>query len=220
VIPGNERLVGHLVNHLYKRGATVHYGSNVPVHVSGHAARDELRLVLGLVRPRHFVPVHGEYRHLRRHAMLAAEMGVPPTQCHLLEDGDVLEVQASGARFGPRVSAGRVFVDGRSVGEVETYVLRDRRHMAADGVIVVVAALAEQGGVAYGPELLARGVVAEEAGAEVLDGARAEVADALARLRIEEHDDQGAQDVVRRTVRRYFRRLDRSPLVIPLVFSM
>jgi len=221
VIPGNERVVGHLVNHLYKRGATVHYGSNVPVHVSGHAARDELRLVLGLVRPRHFVPVHGEYRHLRRHAMLAVEMGVPPTQCHLLEDGDVLELHRDGARYGERVTAGRVFVDGRGVGEVETYVLRDRRHMAADGVIVVVAALAEHGGgVAYGPELLARGVVAEEAGAEILEGARLEVADALARLRIEEHDDQGAQDLVRRTVRRYFRRLDRSPLVIPLVFPM
>jgi ribonuclease J len=221
VIPGNERAIGHLVDHLYRRGATVYYGRNVPVHVSGHAARDELRLVLGLVRPRHFVPVHGEYRHLRRHALLAAEMGVAREQCHLLEDGDVLEMGPDGVGRGEPVPAGRVFVDGRGVGEVETYVLRDRRHMAADGVIVVVAALAGHGpGVTWGPELLARGVVAEEAGAEVLDGARAAVVAALETLTREEYDDVEAQDVVRRTVRRYFRRLDRRPLVIPFVFSM
>jgi ribonuclease J len=221
VIPGNERAIGQLVDHLYRRGATVHYGRAAPVHVSGHASRDELRLVLGLVRPRHFVPVHGEYRHLRRHAQLAAEMGVAAERCHLLEDGDVLEITAAGARRGEPVAAGRVFVDGRGVGEVETYVLRDRRHMSADGVIVAVVALGGHGGgLVYGPELLARGVVAEEAGAEVLDGARGALAAALDELTRTEHDDAEAHDVVRRTLQRYFRRLDRRPLVIPFVFSM
>ena len=113
IIPGNERAISSLVNHLYRRGAIVYYDRVAPVHVSGHASQEELKLMLNLVRPRHFVPVHGEYRHLVRHCRLATEVGVPMWRCHLLEDGDVLELDGGEARRGERVTAGRVFVDGR-----------------------------------------------------------------------------------------------------------
>jgi ribonuclease J len=121
VIPGNERAIGSLVNHLYRRGAIVHYdrftGGAERVHVSGHASQEELKIVLNVVRPRHFVPVHGEYRHLVRHIDLAREVGIPAERCHLLEDGDVLELDREGARRPERVTAGRVFVDG-GIGDV------------------------------------------------------------------------------------------------------
>jgi ribonuclease J len=180
IIPGNERPIANLVNHLYRRGAIVHYGRTAPIHVSGHASQEELKLVLNLVRPAHFVPVHGEYRHLVRHRQLAAEVGVAEAGCHLLEDGDVLELTDVGAQRGERVAAGRVFVDGKGIGGVEGVVLRDRRHLSEDGFVLAVLAIAQHSGdIIAGPDLITRGVVAEEASGEVMENARAEVLQAL-----------------------------------------
>src|SRR5207247_4520308 len=133
IIPGNERAISKLVNHLYRRGAVVYYDRVARVHVSGHASQEELKLVLHLVRPRHFVPVHGEYRHLVRHQRLAMEVGIPAERCHLLEDGDVLELDDAGARRAERVTAGRVFVDGEGTGGVGGGVLGGGRHLSAGG---------------------------------------------------------------------------------------
>ncbi len=222
IIPGNERAISSLVNHLYRRGAIVYYDRTAPVHVSGHASQEELKLVLNLVRPRHFVPVHGEYRHLVRHVRLATQVGVPADRCHLLEDGDVLEVDGEGARRTERVTAGRVFVDGKGVGEVEEFVLRDRRHLSEDGLVLAVIALAQQSGdIVAGPDLVSRGVVTEEASGEVLERAREEIVDALAAINPESRTDPAeVKEEVRKALRRYFKRFDRRPVILPFVLEM
>jgi ribonuclease J len=222
VIPGNERAISSLVNHLYRRGAIVHYGRNTPIHVSGHASQEELKLVLNLVRPQHFVPVHGEYRHLVRHLQLAREVGVPAGGCHLLEDGDVLALGPEGARRPERVPAGRVFVDGKGIGEVGDVVLRDRRHLSEDGLVLAVLAIAQQSGeIVAGPDLVSRGVVAEEARPEVFEGARSEVLEALGSINPESRTDPAeVQEEVRKALRRYFKRLDRRPVILPFVLEM
>ena len=222
IIPGNERAISSLVNHLYRRGATVHYGRSVPIHVSGHASQEELKLVLNLVRPRHFVPVHGEYRHLVRHLQLAREVGVPGDGCHLLEDGDVLELGPAGAERPGRVPAGRVFVDGKGIGEVGDVVLRDRRHLSEDGLVLAVLAIAQQSGdIVAGPDLVSRGVVADEAIPEVFEGARSEVLVALDMINPESRTDPAeVKEEVRKALRRYFKRLDRRPVILPFVLEM
>jgi len=223
IIPGNERAISSLVNHLYRRGAVVHYGRTAAVHVSGHASQEELKLVLNLVRPRHFIPVHGEYRHLVRHVRLAEEVGIPPESCHLLEDGDVLELDAAGvARRRERVTAGRVFVDGKGIGDVEDEVLRDRRHLSEDGLVLAVLAIAQQSGeIVAGPDLISRGVVTEEASPEVLERARGAVLDALAAINPESRTDPAeVKEEVRKALRRYFKRFDRRPVILPFVMEM
>src|SRR5690606_13511925 len=129
-IPGNERAVTGIVNHATKRGADVYREGALEVHTSGHASQEELKLVLRLVKPRYFVPVHGEYRHLARHLRLAIETGVDPERGFLLEDGETLEIDERGARREAPVTAGRVFVDGKGIGDVEELVLRDRRRLS------------------------------------------------------------------------------------------
>jgi ribonuclease J len=222
IIPGNERAIASLVNHLYRRGAIVHYGRTTPVHVSGHAAQEELKLVLNLVRPRHFVPVHGEYRHLVRHVRLAVEVGVPAAACHLLEDGDVLELDGAEARRADRVTAGRVFVDGKGMGDVADEVLRDRRHLSADGLVLAVLAVHQQTGeIVAGPDLVSRGVLAEEASPEVLEQAKGAVLEAVQAINPESRTDPAAvQEEVRRALRRYFKRFDRRPVILPFVMEM
>jgi ribonuclease J len=222
IIPGNERAISSLVNHLYRRGATVHYGRGAPIHVSGHASQEELKLVLNLVRPRHFVPVHGEYRHLVRHLQLAREVGVPADGCHLLEDGDVLEIGVDGVERPERVPAGRVFVDGKGVGEVGDVVLRDRRHLSEDGLVLAVLAIAQQSGdIVAGPDLVSRGVLADEASPEVFEGARTMVLDALGAINPESRTDPAeVKEEVRKALRRYFKRLDRRPVILPFVLEM
>jgi ribonuclease J len=222
IIPGNERAISSLVNHLYRRGAIVHYGRNAPIHVSGHASQEELKLVLNLVRPRHFIPVHGEYRHLVRHLQLAREVGVPPDGCHLLEDGDVLELLPDGAERMERVPAGRVFVDGKGIGEVGDVVLRDRRHLSEDGLVLAVLAIAQQSGdIVAGPDLVSRGVVADEAIPEVFEGARSMVLEALGAINPESRTDPAeVKEEVRKALRRYFKRLDRWPVILPFVLEM
>jgi ribonuclease J len=222
IIPGNERAISSLVNHLYRRGAIVHYGRSAPIHVSGHASQEELKLVLNLVRPRYFVPVHGEYRHLMRHRRLAEEVGVPADGCHLLEDGDVLELRADGATRAERVAAGRVFVDGKGVGEVGDVVLRDRRHLSEDGLVLAVVAIGQQSGdIVAGPDLVSRGVVGDDAGPEVMEGARGAIVAALHAINPESRTDAAeVQEEVRKALRRYFKRMNRRPVVLPFVLEM
>ncbi|MEK7204328.1 MAG: ribonuclease J, partial [candidate division NC10 bacterium] len=158
VIPGNEQSIARTVNQLFKRGARVITEDIVPgVHVSGHPSQEELKLMLNLTRPQVFVPVHGEYRHLYFHAQLAREMGLPADNVFLLDDGDVLEVRPSWAGVVRKVPAGRVFVDGKGVGDVGDTVLRDRQHLAQDGMVVVVIGFDKAGNVVAGPDIVSRG---------------------------------------------------------------
>src|SRR5205823_9275660 len=159
VIPGNERTVSRIINDLYRRGAEVLYEDNAFVHVSGHASQEDLKRMLTLTRPRYFVPVHGEYRHLLGHATLAESTGLPRDRIFVIEDGQGVELTRTTARLLSGIPAGRVFVDGRGVGDVGPVVLRDRQLLAEDGMIVVSLAVDARGAVLAGPDLASRGVV-------------------------------------------------------------
>lgn len=220
VIPGNERTIARLIDHLCRRGAEVYYEAIACVHVSGHASQEELQLMLNLVRPRYFVPIHGEYRHLVRHCQLAREVGLAADDIFLLENGQVLEITARGAWVGEPVPAGRVFVDG--LGGVEEAVLRDRRHIAEDGVVVAIVGMAQHTGeLLAGPDLLSRGFLATTNG-EGFEAAKEAVRMALEELPPESRTDVGTvKEQVRLSLRRYFRRtLGRRPVVLPFVVEM
>ena len=224
VIPGNERSVHSLLNRLAKRGAQIHTGDREGVHVSGHAYRDELRTMIQLVRPRFFVPVHGEYRHLTEHRRLAADTGlIPLDRCILLEDGDVLEIDDAGAHTGEKVVAGRVLVDGTGEGDVDFEVLHERRHLSEDGFVVAVIAIHQQTGeITSGPELITRGVLAGDGDQAYLDEAKSAVLAKLREITPESRADLlEVEDAVRRVLKKFFSKTrGRRPLIVPHVFEM
>ncbi|HWO94239.1 MAG TPA: ribonuclease J [Dehalococcoidia bacterium] len=179
-IPGNDALVDRVIDNLFKLGARVLYSKVASVHVRGHAAQEELKLILRLVRPRFFMPIHGEYRHLVHHADLATQMGLPRENVFVLEDGDVLELDRDQAYLEERVPASYVYVDGLGVGDVDHVVLRDRWHMATDGTVVVVVTMDKQTGQVVGlPEVVWRGFVDAEESEELLQRTREAVAASL-----------------------------------------
>lgn len=224
IIPGNERTINNMINHIARRGATTYHAQKRGVHVSGHASRDELALVLNLVRPRYFVPVHGEYRHLAAHCSLAREIGLSERQVFLLENGQVLQLghPEGPSLLGP-VRSGRVLVDGKGIGDVDDVVLRDRRHLAQDGILVVVLAVDQTSGELIGdPDLLVRGVVEDEEAARLGREARSVVRETLAAIAPESRtDSQEVQEEVRKALRRYARKtLGRRPVVLPVVMEL
>ena len=221
-IPGNEKTISNLINHLYRRGAAVHYEKVSEIHVSGHASQEELKTMLQLTRPRYFVPIHGEYRHLVRHRKLAQDVGLPEDHCFILEDGDVLEMTATSAKKVQPIQVGRVFVDGKGVGDVGDVVIRDRRHLSEDGMVLAVMAIHQQSGeIVAGPDLISRGFMRDEEGEEVLGQARKVVLDILANLNRETRTDPAElQEEVRKALRRYFRkRFERHPVVLPYIIE-
>jgi ribonuclease J len=223
VIPGNEKAIGSMVNHMYRRGARVVDSSTAPVHVSGHASRDELAFMLKIVRPRYFVPVHGEYRQLSHHRSLAQSAGLSAEDVFLLENGQTLEIDERGARQGESVRAGRVFVDGKGVGDVSDVVLRDRRHLSRDGLLLAVLTIDQHtGDLISGPDFVSRGVFAEGEEAEYFEAARGVVAETLAAITPESRTDSiEVSEEVRRALRRYLSRtLARRPVVLPYVMEM
>ncbi len=223
IIPGNERTISNLVNHMVRRGAQVFHSQNANVHVSGHASRDELALMLSLVKPRYFVPVHGEYRHLARHLQLARSMGVPDDDAFLLENGQVLEITDSEARRAEPVPAGRVFVDGKGIGDIGDIVLRDRRHLSQDGFLLAVLAIDQRTGeLIAGPDFTARGLFAENDSSRYFEAAREVVTATLARIAPESRTDSlEVKEEVRKALRRYLSKtLDRRPVVLPIVMEM
>jgi len=223
VIPGNERAISNLMNHFYRRGAEVVTERLAPCHVSGHGSQEELRLMLALTRPRYFIPIHGEYRHLVLHRRLAEGAGVPSENCLQVEDGDVLELSADAARRANPVAAGRVLVDGKGVGDVGDVVLRDRRHLSADGLILAIMAINQKSGdVLAGPDLVSRGVVLEEMQQEHMQQARAAILEALDEVNVESRTDPvEVKEKVRKALGRYFKRaLGRRPVILPFVVEM
>lgn len=221
-IPGNEKTIANLINHLYRRGAEVHYEKVSEIHVSGHASQDELKTMLQLTRPRYFVPIHGEYRHLVRHRRLAQEVGVPMENCFILEDGDVLELTANSAQKTKPIQVGRVFVDGKGVGDVGDVVIRDRRHLSEGGMVLAVMAIHQQSGeLVAGPELISRGFMLPEESEEVLESAKTEVLATLSQMNRETRADPAElKEEVRKALRRFFRkRLERHPVVLPYIIE-
>jgi ribonuclease J len=223
IIPGNERAISDVINHLCRRGAQVLHEPIADLHVSGHASQSELTLMLQLTRPRYFVPVHGEYRHLIRHAALAAEVGIAPEECFVLEDGDVLEIDAAGARRAESVPSGRVFVDGKGVGDVGDVVLRDRRHLSDGGLVLAILAINQHTGeVISGPDLISRGFVFEDDSQAYFEHAKEAVLEALAALAPESRTVPAeVKEEMRKTLRRYFKKtLERRPVILPVVMEL
>ncbi|MEO5363620.1 MAG: ribonuclease J [Magnetococcus sp. DMHC-8] len=226
-IPGNERTIWTLINQFVRRGVEVVHEKNMPeIHVSGHAPREDLKLMLALTRPRFFVPIHGELRHLRSHCRLAVQMGVLPDHSVMLENGDRAVLTRESLTVVEQVVHGRVFVDGKGVGDVGDIVLRDRLHLSEDGLVVVVLVVDKgTGQPVQRPELLTRGVVHEDDSQALLSEAKDAVEKALAlgpkALDFADEEGVGPREMAQRALRRFFkRRLGRRPAVIPLVMEM
>ena len=222
LIPGNEPAIHRVVDALYRTGADVFHMPADPVHASGHAAQEELRLMLSLVRPRWFVPIHGERRHLQHHARLAEEVGIPKDHVIICEDGDVVDVGERVAIV-DRVQAGMTFVDGLGIGDVGGEVLRDRRKLAGDGVVVVVVTVDSQTGeLVGGPDIVNRGFVYEEASRDILDEARDRVVAAIGETADARVTDPSAlQQDIRLTLGRYFNEVtQRKPVILPVVMEV
>jgi ribonuclease J len=221
VIPGNERTVGRIINGLYRRGAEVLYEDNAFVHVSGHASQEDLKRMLTLTRPRYFVPVHGEYRHLLGHARLATEVGLAPERIFLMEDGAALEVSKSEATVITGIPAGRVLVDGTGVGDVGPVVLRDRELLAEEGMIAVAITVNRDGAVVAGPSIASRGVVYVKENAALLEELRVAVSDAVAAMElVERRDRELLSERMRFTVRRFVnQRFQRKPVILPMILE-
>ena len=222
VIPGNEKSVGRVMNHIARRGAEIITEEDKHVHVSGHGSREELKLLLSLVRPRYFVPIHGEYRQLARHARMATEVHAATTVI-TAEDGDVIRFDEAGGRIADRVPTGRILIDGTRTGEVADEVLRDRKHLAGDGLVVLVVGINGQtGAVEMAPEVITRGLATDAKQAELLREAPGLVVRAIEEAPIEERTDPGLiKERVRLELQRLFRkRAGRRPLILPVVMEL
>ncbi len=224
-IPGNEKSIGRVMNHLARRGATVIHEGTKHVHVSGHGSEEELKLVLSLVKPRYFIPVHGEFRQLSLHARVAKRVFAgrdPHPEILLIENGDIVTVDEAGARIAGKAPVGRVLIDGTLTGEIGDEVLRDRRHLAEDGLVVPVVAINKQTGMLEGvPDIITRGFVMENSEELLADGARV-LAEVIANASLEERTDQGIiKEKLRVELRRFFRkRSGRRPFVLPVIMEI
>jgi ribonuclease J len=222
VIPGNEVAIHRVIDGLYRTGADVYHVGVAPVHISGHASAEELQVMLNLVQPRWFIPVHGERRHLANHARLAREVGIPAENILICDDGDVVEIGET-VRFGKKTQAGMTLVDGAGIGDVGQEVLRDRRKLSADGfVVVVVSADAHTGEILAGPDIITKGFVFEEASEEMLEEARHRTLTSLKKVAAEEVSDPSIlSQHIRSTLRRYFSEtIQRKPVIVPVIMEV
>jgi ribonuclease J len=224
-IPGNEKAIGRVLNHVARRGANVIHEGIKHVHVSGHGSEEELKLMLTLVRPRYFVPIHGEYRQLARHARVAGRVFAgrePRPEILLAENGDVIQIDDKGARIAGKAPVGRILIDGTRTGEIGDEVLRDRRHLAEDGLVVPVVAINKQTGMLEGvPDIITRGFVMEDSEALLAEGARV-LTDVMDHASLEERTDPGIiKEKLRAELRRFFRkRSGRRPFVLPVIMEI
>ena len=225
-IPGNEKYVARTIDQLYRAGADVIYGGHGPtgtVHVSGHGSQEELRLMLNLMKPKYFIPIHGEYRMLRSHAILAEQVGVPPENIFLLDNGDTVEISGGKARYGPKVQAGNVLIDGLGVGDVGNIVLRDRKLLSQDGILVVVVTLSKQNGtILSGPDIISRGFVYVRESEGLLDEANRIVTQTLLKCMEENVNEWSSlKNNVKDALGRYlYEQTRRRPMILPIIMEV
>lgn len=222
-IPGNEKLVSKIVNQLFKKGAEVIYGYSENIHVSGHACQEELKLMQTLIKPKNFIPVHGEYRHLKQHGELAIKLGLNPKNVVIPEVGNVIEVNRSGIRKSGTVISGQIFVDGLGVGDVGNIVLRDRKHLSQDGILTVVVTLSKDNKtIVAGPDIISRGFVYVRESEGLIDEAREIVRNTL--LECEEKnitDWATLKSNVRDELRSYlYEKTKRKPMILPIIMEI
>ena len=220
-VPGNEQLVYRNIDALFAAGASVVYNRIADVHVRGHAAQEELKIVHRIVKARHFIGIHGEYRHLVMHRNLALRLGMAPEDAFVLTDGDVLEIDEQGARKAERVPADYVYVDGLGIGDVDQIVLRDRAHLAGDGMLVVVAAVDRHSGrLVRPPEVMSHGFVGPEEEPALLEGVRQLVTDKLGGEG-DRVDWSAIHETLKDDVAAFLhKRTHRRPLVLPVMMEV
>jgi len=222
-IPGNERSVGRIINQLFKEGAQVVYEPHLGIHTSGHAKQEELKLLLNLCKPRYFIPIHGEHRMLLKHAELAEATGVSKENIIIGEIGLPVEFDAEGVRVRERVTSGQVFVDGLGVGDVGNIVLRDRRQLSTDGILIVVVTMDRQNRrVLAGPDIVSRGFVYVRESEELLDEARERVKEALATCEKDNVSEWGPiKTAIRDALYRYlWEKTKRRPMILPIIMEV
>ncbi len=222
-IPGNEKLVSRVINELFRKGAEVIYEALADIHVSGHACQEELKLIHSIVKPKFFFPVHGEHRHLKQHANLAHKLGMPNDRIFVMEIGKVLELNSDTAKISGSVASGKVLVDGLGVGDVGNIVLRDRKHLSQDGLIVVVITIeGDTGNVAAGPDIISRGFVYVRESEDLMENMREVVKKALDKCEDKRRNDWGARkNVIKDSLRDYiYEKTKRKPMILPIIMEV
>lgn len=222
-IPGNEKLISRVINQLFKRGANVIYESLADVHVSGHACQEELKLIHTLVRPKYFMPVHGEYRHLKQHSILAQKLGMDENNIFISDIGQVLEINENTARLCGYVTAGQVLVDGLGVGDVGNIVLRDRKHLSQDGILTVVVTIEkETGRVIAGPDIISRGFVYVRESEDLMEEARNIVKVSLEKCLKNQITEWAAiKTSIKDDLREYlYEKTKRKPMILPIIMEI
>ncbi len=222
-IPGNEKLVAKTIDHLFKQGANVIYEAVSGIHVSGHASQEELKLMLNLVRPKYFIPVHGEYRMLIKHAQLAEQLGVPRENTFVAENGSIMEFTKSDAAIAGKVTAGRILVDGLGVGDIGNIVLRDRKQLSQDGILIVVMTISkETGTVVAGPDIVTRGFVYVRESEILLDEAKERIRQALTKCGENKFTEWALiKAQVRDVLSKFFyEKTRRRPMILPIIMEI
>ncbi len=219
VIPGNEKMIYNVINNLYKQGAEVIYESLEPIHVSGHACKGELRVLHSLVKPKFFIPVHGEYRHLKKHVRLAEEVGLKDGRAIIAEIGDTVELTKDTMKLAEKFPAGSKFVDGVGIDGVDSYVLRDRIHLSEDGIMVVVAGIGEMTRELASLEIVCKGIVISD---KVLKEARANVINGISQIDIKKvATEEELSQIIRRSVKNYiFKATKKNPMILPVILEV
>ena len=222
-IPGNEKAISRIINELYRKGADVVYEKSEGLHVSGHACQEELKIIHGLVKPKFFIPIHGEQRHLQLNSRLAQSMGMNPRNIHIGELGTVFEFTGKTCKLGGTVPAGKVFVDGTGVGDVGSVVLRDRKHLAEDGMIVVCINLsAEDGSVITGPDIITRGFIYVKESEDLMEELRTVAMEAIERCQRKRVKDWSAiKSAIKNDLSGYlFKTTKRNPMILPVIMEI
>ena len=222
-IPGNEKAIGRIINELYRKGADVVCDKLSEVHVSGHACQEEIKIIHGLLRPKYFIPVHGEQRHLRNHAKLAMSMGMDPKHILIADIGQVIELSARSCRVNGTVPAGNVLVDGTGVGDVGSVVLRDRKHLAQDGMLVVVVNLSsEDGSIISGPDIITRGFVYVKESEGLMDELKGIATASIEKCRANgTHDWAAVKGAIKSDLSGYlFKTTKRNPMILPVIMEI
>jgi len=222
-IPGNEKLISKVINELFKKGANVIYESLADVHVSGHACQEELKLIHSLIKPKYFIPVHGEYRHLKQHANLAESLGMKSQNIFIMSIGKVLELTEDSARLAGSVPAGKVLVDGLGVGDVGNIVLRDRKHLAQDGLIVVVVTISgENGSVIAGPDIISRGFVYVRESEDLMEQVKIVAKQALEKSEESKVTDWSSiKSIIRSSLSEFlYEKTKRKPMILPVIMEI
>lgn len=222
-IPGNEKAITNIINKLYKRGADVIYEKISNIHVSGHAFKEELKLMINLTKPEYFIPIHGEYRHLVLHCRLAEEVGIKKEKVLLAENGQIIEFDAKGGRIKGEVPTGRVLVDGKGVGDVGRSVLKERRALSEEGLVIVNMAFDEETGIiVYGPEIVSRGFVFETETGHILEDAKCVILEIVEEITPDVPDRVNKiRSMVQTALRKYFNfAIKRKPVILPFILEI